>query len=397
MIGAGLAGAALCAALARRGWRITLLDAAASAAEGASALPVGMLSPHQTRAPTPLSRLSDLGVPDMRAELERLIAPGAGWQACEVDNLGHAPGRWPAALVRPAALVHAWLDEARRLSTLRTLWNARVARLAPLHDPADGAGWQALAPDGQVLAQAPFAVVAAAHGSRALLVASAAQDDASLPLRPVQGQLSFAALDGAPLAARPLRDNGVFVPAYEDSGLPPRWPARVWAMGSTYERGRDSTELRTEAHERNAHSLEQLCLPGAQRLREDLAHGRLLGWAQVRCASLDRLPLMGAVPDLAALDRMAADAGSRRGRIALASVPRWPGLFALSALGSRGLTLSHWCATQLAQQMDGQPPQVAENDMDLIRALDPARFAWKQARRQPAPERLSAGATPARA
>ena len=68
----------------------------------------------------------------------------------------------------------------------------------------------------------------------------------------------------------------------------------------------------------------------------------------------------------------------------LAAVPRWPGLYTLSALGSRGLTLSHWCATQLARQMDGLPAEVAEADQDLINALDPARFAWKQARRQPA-------------
>ncbi|MCU0927326.1 MAG: FAD-dependent oxidoreductase, partial [Hydrogenophaga sp.] len=55
VIGAGLAGAAVCFALARRGWRLTLMDAASGPAQGASALPVGMLSPHVTRAPTPLS------------------------------------------------------------------------------------------------------------------------------------------------------------------------------------------------------------------------------------------------------------------------------------------------------------------------------------------------------
>ncbi|MDZ4359396.1 MAG: FAD-dependent oxidoreductase, partial [Variovorax sp.] len=88
VIGAGLAGAAACSALARRGWRITLVDAAAGPALGASGLPVGMLSPHVTRSPTPLSRLSALGVADTLDELQRLLPQGAGWQACEVDNLG---------------------------------------------------------------------------------------------------------------------------------------------------------------------------------------------------------------------------------------------------------------------------------------------------------------------
>ncbi len=379
----------MCAALSRRGWRITLLDAASGPAQAASALPVGMLSPHVTRAPTPLSRLSALGVADMRAELEHRLPQGHGWQACEVDNLGHDPGRWPAALVRPAALVQAWLAEALQRGALTTRWSAPVARLQPsvaAQPSSSGQGhpaaghWQALDAKGRVMAAAPVVVVAAAFGSLALLADSApGLDVQGLPLRPVKGQMSLAALDGPPLAERPQRDNGVFVPAYEDSGLPPAWPARLWAMGSTYERGAVTTDLSDAAHERNARSLDLLNPMAALRLREAAARGELLGWAQVRCASQDRLPLVGAVPDVPALRVVMVQAGARRGRLPLADTPRWPGLYMLGALGSRGLTLSHWCAEVLATQIQGELPAV---EPDLIRALDPARFAWKQARRQ---------------
>ena len=78
VIGAGLAGAAVAAALCQRGWRITLLDAAPGPAQAASALPVGVLSPHLTRQPTPMSRLTALGVPITRAELERLVRAMGG-------------------------------------------------------------------------------------------------------------------------------------------------------------------------------------------------------------------------------------------------------------------------------------------------------------------------------
>ncbi len=376
MIGAGLAGAAACAALARRGWRLTLLDAADGPARGASALPVGMLSPHVTRAPTPLSRLSALGVASTLAELQRLVPQGQGWQACEVDNRGHDAGRWPAAMVRPAALVQAWLAEAAHASPLEMRWNTRVNRL----EHRDGL-WLAQGPDGQTLAEAPTVVVASAYGSQALVAqASRLVPDEALPLRPVKGQMSLAALDGEALAPRPQRDNGVFVPLYEDTGLPPRWPARLWAMGSTYDRGEDNSSLNDSAHERNATSLEALCPPAALGLRNALASGRLLGWAQVRCASLDRLPLAGALPDTAALHTLMAHAGPRRGRVALQDTPRLPGLFMLSAMGSRGLTLAHWCAEQLAARMNQEPASDAW--ADLLAAIDPARFAWKQARRQ---------------
>ena len=63
----------------------------------------------------------------------------------------------------------------------------------------------------------------------------------------------------------------------------------------------------------------------------------------------------------------------------LSQVPRLPGLFALTALGSRGLTLAHWCATHLAQTMHGEPVTAPQA---LWNTLDPARFVWRQSRRQ---------------
>ena len=378
VVGAGLAGAATCAALARRGWRITLVDAASGPAQAASSLPVGMLSPHVTRAPTPLSRLSALGVADTRRELARLVAPGHGWRACEVDNLDHDPGRWPAALVRPAALVQAWLNEAMSLTALETRWSQRITALH--HGPN---GWQALDEQQNVVAQAPVVVLACAYASAALLQSSCPEmAPAAMPLRPVKGQMSLAALQTVPLAERPQRQAGVFVPAYEDAGLPPEWPARIWAMGSTYARGEDNTALSDQAHQDNARSLAAMHPLAAERLRTDAAAGRLLGWAQVRCASLDRLPLVGTVPDGVALQRWMDAAGARRSKLPLADAPRHPGLYLVTALGSRGLSLAHWCANLLAQQID-EPNQAATVEADLIRALDPARFAWKLARRQP--------------
>lgn len=118
----------------------------------------------------------------------------------------------------------------------------------------------------------------------------------------------------------------------------------------------------------------------AQRLRTLAANGQLLGWAEVRCASLDRVPLVGAVPDLQKLHALMAEAGARRGRIPLSQTPRQTGLYMLGALGSRGLTLAYAMGDLLARQICGEPTEL---DDDLLRALDPARFAWKQARRQP--------------
>lgn len=362
VIGAGLAGASVTAALCRRGWRVTLLDAAEGPARAASALPVGVLSPHLTRQPTPMSRLTALGTPIARAELERLVPPGAGWQATTIDNRGaHAPGQQPAALVRPGALVQAWLAEAGERLDAR--WNTPVAGLS--RGPGQ---WQALDPAGRAIAAAPHAVIAAALGSCGL----APEAGGAWPLGPVLGQMSLGALEGAPLSDRPQRDDGVFVPEYRDSGLAPRWPAAIWAMGSTYARGRTDTALSDAAHRDNAARLRALAPAAADRLEDELAQGRLLGWAGVRCASMDRLPLVGAAPDPAAWAARdgAGDAAS--------AVPRLPGLWLLTALGSRGLSLAAACGQWLAAEMDGEAPGL---DAGLRAAIDPARFAWRRARR----------------
>lgn len=379
VIGAGLAGAATCAALTRKGWRVTLLDAAAGPAQAASALPVGMLSPHVTRSPTPLSRLCDLGVAATRAELLRLVPQGAGWQTCEVDNLQHDPGRWPAALVRPGALVQAWLNESLTTATCHAIWNARVHALARRTGRSGETVWQALDSHTRTLAEAPNVVVAAAFGGHGLLAPEWVCGE-SWPLRPVKGQMSLGALSGEPLADRPQRQSGVFVPSYEDTGLSPNWPSRIWAMGSTYERGNNTTHTTAKSHHRNAESLAAMLPAAANAMQVAEACGALMGWAQVRCASLDRLPLAGAVPEETALKALMDSAGFRRGRVALSEVPRLPGLFTLSALGSRGLTLAWPMAQLLAQTMSGEASAL---EADLQRAVDPARFAWRLARKQP--------------
>jgi tRNA 5-methylaminomethyl-2-thiouridine biosynthesis bifunctional protein len=88
-----------------------------------------------------------------------------------------------------------------------------------------------------------------------------------------------------------------------------------------------------------------------------------------RWSAIDRLPLIGAVPD--------ADAHASRfdqPRF----VPRVPGLFVFTALGSRGITWSALGARLLASLITGAP---APLEASLIDAVDPARFVSRRARR----------------
>lgn len=375
VVGAGLAGAALCASLTQRGWQVDLLDQHPGPAQGASALPVGMLSEHVTASETVLSELSRAGMVMHLRELQHWVPMGAGWQPTQVSNLRQDPSAtptaatpMPAAMVRPAALVQAWLAQAQATGLLRTHWGCAVDQLQP--GPLPAPHWQALDAQGQVLAQAPHAVVTAAFDSARLLAPHMAQLDLNQPLRPVKGQLSYAPLTVPPFAPHPLRDHGVYVPCYQDSAHPTA--PRLWTMGSTYERGLDNRDTTAAAHERNADSLQAMLPLAHAHLRQQQAAGELLGWAEVRCASLDRLPLVGAVPATTPPPAPSSQ---------LATLARVPGLWTLCALGSRGLTLSKLAAELLVARMLGEPLPMEKRHAD---ALDPARFVLKAVRKRTA-------------
>ncbi len=101
VIGAGLAGASVAAALARRGWAVEVVDAAPAPAAGASGLPAGLLVPHVSSDDSPRSRLTRAGLRLMRAEAQRLLQAGRDWDACGVleqrlDGHPGLPADWPA-------------------------------------------------------------------------------------------------------------------------------------------------------------------------------------------------------------------------------------------------------------------------------------------------------------
>jgi tRNA 5-methylaminomethyl-2-thiouridine biosynthesis bifunctional protein len=151
------------------------------------------------------------------------------------------------------------------------------------------------------------------------------------------------------------------MPVASDGYVVPLADGRL-LFGATSDLDDVDPSLREADHQRNIERLQRM-LPGlgtgAGRL-----HGRV-GW-RVRCS--DRLPLAGPLPDAAPLsptDR-------------LARWPRSPGVYMLTALGSRGLSLAALLGELLAAQICGTPSPLTQ---DLADAVDPARFLVREHRR----------------
>jgi tRNA 5-methylaminomethyl-2-thiouridine biosynthesis bifunctional protein len=257
VVGSGLAGAAAAASLARRGWQVTVLDAAESPAAGASALPVGLLAPHVSPDDNLLSRLTRAGVRITLQQARELLRDGEDWRSTGVLRKDDGSEAWqePAGWIKPAALVRAWLAQPG------IAWRGRT-RVASLED-----------------LDAKLVVVAAAQASQSLL-----RDRVSL--HPVRGQIAWGMQDAhLRVPPAPVNGNGHFIPSVPVEG------GLAWFCGSTYGRGDTDASVRAQDTQANLERLRSL-LP---EVADQLASRDVQAWASVRCTSADRRPLVGPV------------------------------------------------------------------------------------------------------
>ena len=371
VVGAGLAGAAIANSLARRGWQVVVLDTASTPASGASSLPAGLLVPHVSTDDSLLSRLSRRGVRMTLQQSYGLLVHGVDWShtgvlahdvesmhgmaaACSPLSAGAAadwrciatPAQllaaglatasralWhgPAGWIKPARLVHAWLNAPG----IAWRGNTRVATLQPCAQ-----GWQAMDAAGAVLAQADLVVLAAACGSAAL---ASSVNPAPWDLQAVRGQVSWGVhppqhqvqLQGNDQMKDQLKVWPDF-PVNGHGGLIPAIPVPeglTWLMGASYERGCNTPAIRQHDHDQNLQRLQRLLPQTGDMLAGQFNAGAVHGWAGIRCAAPGRLPLLGCI--------------ARRSSGAE--------VWMCTGMGSRGLTFSALCAELLAAQLHGEP------------------------------------------
>lgn len=402
VVGAGLAGAGVAASLARRGWQVKVLDAAATPAAGASGLPAGVFAPHPSPDDNVASRISRGGVRAMLEHAAPLLQAGVDWQPGGVleRRLGvplGLPAHWhsgPGAdwseqagadRLRAAGLP----DDALALWHLRAGWvrparlvaallaqpgvafcpNAHVAQLQYLPGPptagvgnpasAENAGsWRALDARGTLLAEAELVVLAAGPACNALLQGVLAPmanmapgfDPNLLSLQPIRGQLSWglhpadcSSSAGAGLPPFPVNGHGGLVANVPmHGGGSGEQGGHAWHMGSTFERGADHLPLtlaeQNAAHASNWQQLHSL-LPGAARALQP-------------AFDLAAPANSGTVRSWAGVRCTTPDRLPLVGPVNQAALP---GLWVCTAMGARGLSRALLCGELLAARLQGEP------------------------------------------
>ncbi len=357
VIGAGLAGSAVCERLAARGWDIVLIERRDAPAMEASGNHAGAFHPLITPDDSFMARLTRAGFVYALRHWKTLQE--VDWSECGVlqmprtdeeddgqraalSSLGLPPeyarylsrseaaektaadvgtgGLWfaRAGWVRPATLVRGLLHKAR--ASMR--FGIEVCALE-----RNAVGWAALDAAGHVLAEAPVVVLANAGDAVRLAPIP------DMELRSVRGQVTYLPAARFPAIRAVLLRGGMAIPPVEGIAL----------AGASFDIGDTDPAARPDSHAGNLERLARI-LPGAE---AGFDPSCLDGRVGFRAVARDRLPLVGPHPDS-------------------------PGLHCAFGYGSRGILWCSLMAELLASRLEAEPLPV---EARLADALDPGRFA----------------------
>jgi tRNA 5-methylaminomethyl-2-thiouridine biosynthesis bifunctional protein len=351
VIGAGIAGCSVARALAERGVRVTVYDAASELAAGASGNPRAVLYPHLTQhyganmawhlsgfahavralRQAPYAELCGMFKTPKDAKDEARLRAACAWFEPELlewrapedvaAKLGAIPPQsgawWPdSGWVNP----RAWCKDLLQHKNIALQYNKQLQQ-----SEIDGEGKILLTfTDGSRHAVS-HAILAIAQGAAALT------PDYTRTLFPSAGQVSMIPQQDIRLSLRGIVCHRGYVIPATDGGL---------VVGATYDHQNFSTGVTQENHARNA---EELRRAWPELLIENTEIAQWQGRTSLRASTRDRLPLVGKIKDT---------------------------LYLSIGHGSRGMISAPYAAEVIASAMLGEPPPIATS---LARAVSPKR------------------------
>lgn len=383
VIGAGIAGACCAHALARRGLRVTAIDAGEKPAAQAALDPQGILFTQLPLATTPHGEfMLHSYLYALRFHAAVFGDDGPEYAHCGLLQLYDDTSTGFAALrERYAALPDLARfvdrDQASRIAGVALRQGAihlpgsgwlvpRAARLRLLDDPLiktrfgcratrlerSGEGWSVALADGERM-HAPIVIIATAADANALLGAH------PLPVSPLRGQISF-----IPRAlAEPVPRCVICASGYV---APPRGD---WlCCGASYVRGSGDYQPTRAEHTANlerAHEILEHVDP------TKISCEALEAGVGYRSSTPDRLPIAGAVADAAAFRRDFAPLRHNARRPVAHTGSYLPGLYVSIGHGSRGLCSAPICADAIAASICAEASPLPRS---LQRAISAGRF-----------------------
>jgi tRNA 5-methylaminomethyl-2-thiouridine biosynthesis bifunctional protein len=388
IIGAGIAGCTSAAALFKRGYKITVIDRHATAGQGASGNQQAIIYPKLSVRDDSLPRINLTAITHASRYYRTFWERGLG-QQCGVLVLPDSPNQrhqfellgqhlsYQQSLVRLVNNSQMKSISGLTLDSVQGLYFPQLGWLPPamvcqellkdlsiplikgdvdrlFRNPTSGQ-WELFDEQEKCLMQSDIVVIANAHDCEKFK-----QTD-FLNIQKLRGQVTE-------LPVTSTSKNLRTVICGEGYIAPPNNASH--GCGATYNKGINSRELRIQDHQTN---LDQI-------IKTDQGIGRALGTiklheldgrANFRCTTRDYLPIVGPVPDVAAMleNYQFLRVDARKDSSAMGIYH--PNLYVNCGMGSRGLGYAPLTAEVLAAEIHQQLGPV---ERELRQAMHPSRF-----------------------
>ena len=395
VVGAGISGCTVAAALKKRGFDVTVVDRHSHAGAEASGNPEGIVYPKLSPRDDLLPRVnlaaihfaSDYYQPFWDSGLGRqcgvlvvpendkarsdfkLISQRYADQTKMVETIAHdqleelsgVPLQAESALYFPKL---GWLPPQLVCEQLLKLNDIPLiqADIQGLEYDQDQANWQLRDAKQQLVIETETVIIASAFDCKQF------SQTAYLPLRKIRGQITQLPCTVESSKMKMVICGECYITPAEEG---------LHGCGATYNKDLFTTELRDIDHQTN---LAQIAATdaGLAAVLGQPSNESLTGRANFRCTTSDYLPIAGPVPDRAAMLEDYA-ALRRDAKMPMTSPGAYlPNLYVNCGMGSRGLSYAPLTAELLAAEIASETPVLSK---ELCQAMHPARFLIRDLKR----------------
>ena len=399
VIGAGISGCTVAAALKKRGFNVTVVDRHNHAGAEASGNPEGIVYPKLSPRDDLLPRVnlaaiqfashyyqpfwdSGLGrqcgvlvVPENekarrdfkliseryadQTEMVKTIAHG------QLEALSGVPLQAESALYFPQL---GWLPPQLICEQLLKLNDIPLlqADIHSLEYSEQQQSWQLLDANKQLVIETESAIIASAFDCKKF------SQTAYLPLRKIRGQITQLPCTPESSKMKMVVCGECYITPAEEG---------LHGCGATYNKDLFTTELRDIDHQAN---LAQIAATdaGLAAVMGNPTNEKLTGRANFRCTTSDYLPIAGPVPDRGAMLEDYAKL-RRDAKTPMTTLGAYlPNLYVNCGMGSRGLSYAPLTAELLAAEIAGEKTTLNDTlPEELCQAMHPVRFLIRDLKR----------------
>lgn len=390
IIGAGLAGCHTAHALARRGFKVTVIERETPGA-GGSGNAQGILYSKLSAKPGALAEFNVhalLYASQLYQKLGLFASTGSRCGVLQVATSSQQETNYQQVAARfdDSAFAHwlgcaqasevagvqlrfgalhmpgnGWLQPSRICAALLDHPGIEILNGTPVRSLQNlDHAWQVFDAGGTRVIEADAVIVACATATADL------SQCRNLPLKPIPGQVSHVcSTDSSRHLRTVLCGNSYIAPALDDRHC----------LGATFRLHSDNMAVTESDHQENLLQTARLSSDLNNLAIDPLTPGRV----STRCTTPDYLPLAGPVARYDTMQQRFAPYRFNAKTVIDEPGDYWPGLFVNTGHGSKGLTYTPICAELVAAMLCGEPLPLGRTQ---VMHLHPARFLIRALRRK---------------